>query len=644
MSSSDSEDDKKLKNFKIGSSGTPINWNGDDWTFYKHAMLNAFEKSLLDEIATGKATEDATWDQNKKDAFKKKQAKIKILIQGSLSMKLAKQVMSKKTGTEMWQELCTIYEGKKNPTMTAQKVYRLQGELHRTRLRANGDVRNHLYKLFEIKDKLEDLKSPVNDLQMVDLMLRSLPTQTCYNELRRKVFFSSDMSKYTPDMVREMILTAESRNKDWENSAFGNSQNKKKPAHATGAQKGGKTQTLSDESRKKAPSADFNCHHCGGKGHYKRNCPDLLREEKPSGRKNAQAKYARSGVKDTKAGTPEPAADEADRSLKRKVVVGEAVKWATKSYDPSQWYFDTGANAHIVTSKEYFTVLQSMEDSDWNPTISGFADGVSAQAEGFGTILLASMIDEEMVFVFVEDVLYVPRAGCKLFSPGLALDQGFKMSWDQDSRIFGMSKDGAEVIRTTQEHRLWTFNAHNIGSTVSNKKVALKQQVVANFAVTDGVEDIDVWHERLAHTCPEYIRLMVDREMAKGIMLKKRGKVDCADCHFGKQRRKTYRKKLDRNVERVNDLVFADLLIPGLKNGTQYSAVLVIMDAFSRFVTTYLLKSRTEEEVNPRMQEYIAWAERQHGVRVGKVVTREVVVDDVDGDGLVRQVLTDKGQ
>ncbi|GMF48126.1 unnamed protein product [Phytophthora fragariaefolia] len=132
--------------------------------------------------------------------------------------------------------------------------------------------------------------------------------------------------------------------------------------------------------------------------------------------------------------------------------------------------------------------------------------------------------------------------------------------------------------------------------------------------------------------------------MAKGIMLKKRGKVECADCHFGKQRRKTYSKKLDRNIERVNDLVFADLLIPGLKNGTQYSAVLVIMDAYSRFMTTYLLKSRTEEEVNPRMQEYIAWAESQHGVRVGKVVTREVVVDDVDGDGLVRQVLTDKGQ
>ncbi|KAE9182202.1 hypothetical protein PF004_g24314 [Phytophthora fragariae] len=73
------------------------------------------------------------------------------------------------------------------------------------------------------------------------------------------------------------------------------------------------------------------------------------------------------------------------------------------------------------------------------------------------------------------------------------------------------------------------------------------------------------------------------------------------------------------------------------------------MDAYSRFVTTCMLKSRTEDEVNPRMQEYNAWAERQHGLRVGKVETRELIVDDeegdtVDGVALVRRVLTDKGQ
>ncbi|KAG6953020.1 hypothetical protein JG688_00013017 [Phytophthora aleatoria] len=283
---------------------------------------------------------------------------------------------------------------------------------------------------------------------------------------------------------------------------------------------------------------------------------------------------APSGQKPTAKVVSKSQAEVADYVHKHDVVVGEVVKRVAKDYDPSRWYFDSGTNAHIVASKAYFTVLNSMEGSDWNSTISGFAEGVDAQAEEFGTILLATMIDKEMIFVFVEDVLYVPRAGCNLFSPGQAVGQGFKTSWDQEAMMFGMSKDDTEVIRAKHAYRLWNVDVCNIsGVKVDKKTTVIKKQVVANFAVTDGVEDIDIWHARLGHTCPEYIRLMVNRGMTKGIMLKRRGKMDCADCHFGKQRRKTFCKKLERNIEKVNDIVFADLLFPEQHNDTQYSAV-----------------------------------------------------------------------
>ncbi|OWZ09602.1 Copia type Polyprotein [Phytophthora megakarya] len=618
-SSSDSEDSgkSKRKGFKIGSSGTPVRWDGEDWTFYKNAMVNAFEKSLLDGIADGTEKEDPNWTDEEKGKYKKKQAKVKILIQGSLSMRLAKQVMAKPSGTEMWQELVTIYEGKNNPAMKSQKVYRLQCQLHRINLTGKDDVRSHLYKLFDLKDRLADLGAPVNDLQMVDKMLRSLPATPSFNELRRKVLFSSNMGKYTPDLVRELILTAELRSKDWDNNAFGNKQQgKKTPAKASSEKKGNQKPKSNEDSKPKAIKADIECFNCGG-NHYKSNCPDLLAEEKQSGRKNPKANYARSDEKNAGQEAQKVETTAEDSHKKRDVVVGEV-------------------------AKRYFTVLQDMEDSDWNSQISGFADGLDAKAEGFGTIKLAVMIDEQMVFVFVEDVLYVPSAGCNLFSPGLALDQGFMMTWNSDARIFGMTKDDTEVIRTAYESRLWTFNTHNIDNHASKKqKVAVKKNVIANFAVTDGVEDIDVWHERLGHTCPEYIRLMVDRGMAKGIMLKRRGKIDCADCHVGKQRRKTFRKSLDRQIQRVNDMVFADLLIPGVHNGSRFTAVLVVMDGYSRFVKIYMLKSKNERDVNQSMQQYIAWAERQHGKRVEAVVTRQWNIEDT---GLVKQVLTDKGK
>ena len=98
---SSSDSDEKSKGLKIGSSGTPVRWDGEDWTSYKYAMLNAFEERLLDDIAKGHVVEDEDWDEEETGKLKKKQANIKILIQGSLSMRLAKQVVSNSTGTEI---------------------------------------------------------------------------------------------------------------------------------------------------------------------------------------------------------------------------------------------------------------------------------------------------------------------------------------------------------------------------------------------------------------------------------------------------------------------------------------------------------------------------------------------------------------
>lgn len=130
--------------------------------------------------------------------------------------------------------------------------------------------------------------------------------------------------------------------------------------------------------------------------------------------------------------------------------------------------------------------------------------------------------------------------------------------------------------------------------------------------------------------------------MAKGIMLKRRGQMDCEDCHFGKQRRKTYQKALKRHLTRFNDIVFADLLIPGICNGSIFFAVLVVMDGFTRYVTIHPLKSKTEGEVNNRMQNYVAWAQRQKHFHTCNAVLH-IDVNRVDPTTSVRQILTDKG-
>ncbi|KAG1710020.1 hypothetical protein DVH05_017029 [Phytophthora capsici] len=66
------------------------------------------------------------------------------------------------------------------------------------------------------------------------------------------------------------------------------------------------------------------------------------------------------------------------------------------------------------------------------------------------------------------------------------------------------------------------------------------------------------------------------------------------------------------------------------------------MDGYARFVTTYLLTPRAEGEVNRFMQQYIAWAERQHRKRVETVVMREWNDEEPD-NRLVKQWYEQKG-
>ncbi|TYZ66586.1 hypothetical protein PybrP1_001686 [[Pythium] brassicae (nom. inval.)] len=79
---------------------------------------------------------------------------------------------------------------------------------------------------------------------------------------------------------------------------------------------------------------------------------------------------------------------------------------------------------------------------------------------------------------------------------------------------------------------------------------------------------------------------------------------ECDACQYGKQKRKSHNKKLERDVSQPNQIVFADLMFPGRGSGSRYVAVLVVMNAFAMFVMTYLLKNKSQAEVNVLMQQY----------------------------------------
>ena len=106
---------------------------------------------------------------------------------------------------------------------------------------------------------------------------------------------------------------------------------------------------------------------------------------------------------------------------------------------------------------------------------------------------------------------------------------------------------------------------------------------------------------------------MVEEGLVRGMMLTIREDPTCDAYHLGKQKLQTRWKNLDRATNAPNQLVYAELIIPGQSNATKIMPVLIIMDGYSRFITIPLLTSKDSKKLNQHMQEYIQWAERQAG-------------------------------
>ena len=73
----------------------------------------------------------------------------------------------------------------------------------------------HMCKMFSLKAELVNLKHTVEDHTMVDMLLESLPDQIEFEHLKSSIYYGADPGIYTAARVRELVLAASARQRDF---------------------------------------------------------------------------------------------------------------------------------------------------------------------------------------------------------------------------------------------------------------------------------------------------------------------------------------------------------------------------------------------------------------------------------------------
>lgn len=173
----------------------------------------------------------------------------------------------------MWKALCEIYDCTENKTTMDQRTRCLRTELENMKLSPGGDVNGHLSKMFNLRTELTSLQYTVEDIDMVEIMLDSLPSQYEFESLRSGIRYNAGAENTSPERARELIRIADSRQKAYKpKGGVGHRGGSKNGGNGGGAkdketiQQQGKATDLKKKQKK--------CYICGSKDHLRNDCPD----------------------------------------------------------------------------------------------------------------------------------------------------------------------------------------------------------------------------------------------------------------------------------------------------------------------------------------------------------------------------------
>ncbi|KAJ0587052.1 putative RNA-directed DNA polymerase [Helianthus annuus] len=522
---------------------------------------------------------------------KKNNMAIALLFQ-SIPEEQILQVGNLKTAKEMWDALKARHLGADR--VREARLQTLMSEFEALKMKDSSTVDEFSSQLTGMSSKAASLGSIIEEQKIVKKFLSGLPRRfihmvasvekivdlktvslddvvgrmKAYEErIKDEELQSDNHGTQTKLMFNNSNTSSSSRQNSRDSSkGRGKGSNRGRGGGGRGRNQSGQncgSQGGSNEEDKQQGKKDYSkvqCFRCDKFGHFVSRCPERKKEK--------QANLID--------------AEEIDPSLFMVQDVQETVylneeKVIPKNYESGSeekdlWYLDNGASNHMTGNISFFSEL--------NKRVGGkvkFGDGSQVEICGKGSILLLGKTGEQRLLT---DIYYIPSLHSNIISLGQATECGCDIRMKDDYLLMRDAQGKVLMNVTRSKNRLYTIKL-KVG-----KPVCLKARID---------NENWLWHARLGHLNFESMKQMVNKDMVVGMPKINHENQICDSCLVGKHTRQSFPKMASFRATRALELIHGDLcgpISPSTIAGNRY--VFVLVDDFSRFMWTFLLKEKSD--------------------------------------------------
>ena len=519
---------------------------------------------LLDKELWGivEGTEKLKNDANAetKTIFKKRAQKALTAIVMAMSSPQIHIIQNCENPTDAWKRLREHYE--KGTLMT--KLH-LRKTYFKMEMAESTSVEKHLRNMKDITDRLAAMGSPIAEQDQIMAVLGSLPAR--YGTLVTTL--GAQVKDLSWSDVEHSLLDEEMRRQGRQQSSS---------TEGTSALMAGRQQK--SFKSKKQPK----CWGCGKIGHVKSECPK---------------RRADSGATSHKA-------QMAGESNESREIAFCAPTGKDSSNRSNYWVIDSGASSHMTWDRSQLKDYKSLD----KPEPIKLGDDHVLNAVGIGTVHLTLTLENGSTSkCTLQDVLYVPQLGSKLFSVRVVTAKMNTVSFSESS-CWIHNNSGDLLAKGILYGKLYRLNCD---CEASGSQYA----ALAGNTVTEA----DLWHQRLGHVSDQTLKVIVEKELLTGIKIPKSQTISfCEGCVVGKMAKKTHKAIGEIRTKRKLELVHSDVcgpITPGSLNGSKY--FITFTDDFSRCTAVYFMKEKSE--ALDKFKEFEAMVVGESGLKIGSLRT-----------------------